>query len=173
MTWFVNDKTTTRGLAGRATTPVLHYQMSDSHWHYDVAVLVLFAFGGAHLSGGLGIFEFEFHVSAAGGLEKIQQILRIEADGDRVAVVIDFERVFGLAGFGGGSGEFQLAFFQPHFYGSRALVGELGHARYGYGEFLPMDSDALVVVFRQYGFEVGELAGELARSEEPRADAEK
>src|SRR5580693_9497131 len=32
---------------------------SDSHRHHDVAVLVLFAFGRAHLAGGLGIFEFE------------------------------------------------------------------------------------------------------------------
>ena len=74
-------------------------QLSYSHRHHDVAVLVLFAFGGAHLSGGLGIFEFEFHVAAAGCFEEIEKVLRVEADGDGVALVVDFERVFGLAGF--------------------------------------------------------------------------
>src|SRR5450755_4113894 len=78
----------------------VHGRSSDPHWHYDVAVLVFFAFGGAHLAGGLGILEFELHVAAAGGLEEVQKILRVEADRDHVAVVVDLDRVFGLARLG-------------------------------------------------------------------------
>ena len=40
---------------------------SDAHWHYDVAVLVVFAFFGAELAGGLGVFEFEADLVGAGG----------------------------------------------------------------------------------------------------------
>ena len=38
---------------------------SDSHGHDDVAVLVVFAFGGAELAGRLRIFQFQAYV--AGG----------------------------------------------------------------------------------------------------------
>jgi len=34
---------------------------SDAHGHDDVAVLVIFAFGGAELAGGLRVFQFEFY----------------------------------------------------------------------------------------------------------------
>src|SRR5580693_962898 len=82
---------------------------SDSHRHHDIAVLVFLAFGGAHLSSRLRIFEFELHIAVACGLEEIQKILRVEADLDHIPVEVDFDRVFRLAGFGGGSREFQFA----------------------------------------------------------------
>ena len=81
-------------------------------------------------------------------------------------------RVFGLAGFGGGGGELQLALFEPEADGAGALVGELGYARDGRAEFVALDEDRLGDVFGQHGFVVGELAGELARGQQARADAE-
>jgi len=44
------------------------------------------------------------------GFDEIHQVLRVESDGDGVAVVGYFDGIFGLAGFGGGCGNFQLAF---------------------------------------------------------------
>src|ERR1035437_4414326 len=84
---------------------------SDAHGHDDVAVLVVVAFGGAELAGGLGVFEFQADFTGAGGFEKIDQILGVEADGQRFAGVGSFDGFFGLAGFGGRSGELEFAFF--------------------------------------------------------------
>ena len=38
---------------------------SDSHWHHDVAVLVVLALRRPQLAGRLRILQFEFHVSRA------------------------------------------------------------------------------------------------------------
>ena len=65
--------------------------LSNPHRHYDVAVLVVFAFFGAELACGLGIFEFQAHLVGASGLEEVEQIRGIEAHGDQVAVVSGFE----------------------------------------------------------------------------------
>ena len=56
---------------------------SDPHRHHDVAVLVVLALGGAQLAGGLGVFEFELHVAGADGLQEVQDVLGVEADGER------------------------------------------------------------------------------------------
>ena len=74
---------------------------SDSHGHDDVAILVILALSGTELAGRLGIFQFQFYVAVAGGFEEVDDVLRVEADGQRFAVVIGLERIFGLAGFGG------------------------------------------------------------------------
>jgi hypothetical protein len=39
------------------------YGLSDPHRHYDIPVLVVFAFGGTELAGGLGVFKFEANVA--------------------------------------------------------------------------------------------------------------
>ena len=43
------------------------FSFSDPHGHDDVAVLVVFAFGGAKLAGGLGVFEFQANVAGTRG----------------------------------------------------------------------------------------------------------
>src|SRR5437016_3378907 len=53
-----------RGRDARATPS------SDSHRHYDVAVLVVFALGGAELAGGLWVFQLQADVAGACGLEE-------------------------------------------------------------------------------------------------------
>src|SRR5438874_7362593 len=75
---------------------------SYSHRHHDIAVLVILAIGGAELAGGLGVLKLQLYFSGADSFQKIQNILRVEADGEGVAVVVGFEGVFGLAAFGGG-----------------------------------------------------------------------
>jgi len=68
--------------------------VSDPHRHYDVAVFVVVAFGGAELTGGLGILQFQPDFAGAGGFQKVDQILSVEADGERVSRVGGFDGVF-------------------------------------------------------------------------------
>src|ERR1017187_7030428 len=85
---------------------------SDAHGHDDVAVFVVVAFGGAELAGGLRVFEFEADFAGAGGFEEIDQVLRVEADGQRISGVGSFDGIFGLSGFRGGRGEFEFALLE-------------------------------------------------------------
>ncbi len=70
--------------------------------------------------------------------------------------------VFALAGLSGVGADLELVVFKAHADGAGALVGELGHALNGGGELAGADDGELGVVARHDGFEVGELAGELA-----------
>src|SRR5208337_2183024 len=98
--------------------------------------------------------------------------LRVETYRHGLTVVGYFDGVFGLAGFGGGGGNFQLAFFQAQADGSGTLVGKLGYAGYGGSQFFAMEGYGLGDVFGQHGFVVGELASWLARGQETRPYAE-
>src|ERR1039458_3465574 len=62
---------------------------SNSHWHEDVAVLVLgVGILGAHLAGGLGILELQADFAlVAEGFEEVENVDRVEADYDGVAGV--------------------------------------------------------------------------------------
>ena len=55
----------------------------------------------AQLAGGLGIFQFQANVPGTCGLQEVGDVLGVEADRERLAVVVDLDRVFGFAGFGG------------------------------------------------------------------------
>src|SRR5579863_63926 len=70
---------------------------SDPHRHHDVAVLIILALGGTQLAGGLGVLQFQPYVAGAGSLEEVDDILSVEADGQRLAVVVGLNRVFGFA----------------------------------------------------------------------------
>src|SRR5450755_3951665 len=74
---------------------------SDPHGHDDVAILVVLAIGGAKLTGRLRVFEFELYVSRANCFQEIQNVLGVKADGQRIALVAGFERVFRFSSFGG------------------------------------------------------------------------
>ena len=104
---------------------------SDPHGHDDVAVFVFVVGGifGAHLAGGLRVFEFEADFAGvADGLEEVEHVGGVEADDEGVEVVGGFDGVFGFAGFGGGAGDLQLVLLQANLDGAGALVGELGDA---------------------------------------------
>src|SRR5205814_6863721 len=131
---------------------------SYPHRHHDIAVLVILAIGGAKLAGGLGVLQLKLHFSGADSFQKIQNILRVEADGERVAVVIGFEGVFGFAAFGGGGGELQFAFLELDTDGAGALVGELGYAGDGGAKVFAVYGVAIAYVFGRVSFVVGELA---------------
>ena len=113
----------------------------------------------------MGVLQLKLHFSGADGFQKIQNILRVEADGERVAVVVGFEGVFGFAAFGGGGGELQFAFLELDTDGAGALVGELGYAGDGGAKVFAVYGDALAIVLGQDSFLVGELSGELARGQ--------
>src|ERR1039457_2227049 len=97
---------------------------SDAHGHDDVAVLVVVAFGGAELAGGLGVFQLEADLAGAGGFQELDQVLRVEANGQGLAGIGSFDGIFRLASLGGGSGDFEFALFQAQADGARPLVGE-------------------------------------------------
>src|SRR5208283_2279867 len=143
-----------------------------AHGHEDVAVLDVFgAVFGAHLAGGLGVLELQADLAGgADGLEEVDEVLAVEADDERVVVVRSLDGVFGLAGVSGGAGELELVLFEADLDGTGALVGELGDALDAAHQVLGADDDELVVVAREDGLVVGELAGELARGEHASAD---
>src|SRR4029077_20064743 len=94
------DKQRQKRRGGARPTPAPKTaQASDAHGHYDVAVLVVLAVGGTELSGRLRIFEFQFYVAGADCLQEIQDVLRIEANRKRVALVAGLDRVFRFSGF--------------------------------------------------------------------------
>src|SRR5271156_1786292 len=75
---------------------------SNAHGHYDVAIARGFVRDGAELAGGLFVFQFEADGAVGGSGEEIEKILRIETDGDCVALEILFDYFFGFAVFGAG-----------------------------------------------------------------------
>src|SRR5438132_5879685 len=81
---------------------------------YEIPVLVIFTLSRTELPRRLRILQLQLHVTRAGSLEEIQNILRIEADGKRLAVIVNLKGVFGLASLGGGSGKLQFAFLQAY-----------------------------------------------------------
>src|SRR6266852_95140 len=112
---------------GRGRPPHMAWR-SDPHGHDDVAVLVIFTVGGTELSGGLRVFELEFYIAGTDCLQEIQNVLGVEADRERVALVAGFERVFRFTGFGRGGRQFHFALFEAQADSPRTLVGELGDA---------------------------------------------
>ncbi len=68
--------------------------------------------------------------------------------------------------------ELELVLLEADLDGAGALVGELGDALDATHQVFAADDDELVVVARQDGLVVGELAGELAAGEHAAADAE-
>ncbi len=66
----------------------------------------------------------------------------------------------------------ELVLFEADLDGAGALVGELRDALDGTHQVFRADDDELVVVAREDGLVVGELAGELAAGEDAAADAE-
>ena len=134
---------------------------SDPHGHQDVAVLhVLVGVFGAHLAGGLRVLELQAHFAGvADGLQEVDQVLAVEADDERIVVVGRLDGVFGLAGVGGGDGELELVLLQADLDRSGALVGKLRYALDASPSGPPTaDDDELVVVARQHGLVVRELA---------------
>ena len=147
---------------------------SNAHGHQHVAVLV-FGVGvfGAHLAGGLGVLEFEADFAfVAERLEEIEDVDGVEADDDGVTGVGRVDGVFALAGLSGVGADLELISFETQPDGARALVGELGHALDRRRQLAGSDYGELGVVARHHGFEVRELAGELARAQGAMADAE-
>ena len=87
---------------------------SDPHRHHNIPVLVVFAFGGTELTGGLCIFQLQFHFSRTHGLDEIEQILRVESDRHAIARVGDFNRILRLARLGRRCRQLEFIFFQAN-----------------------------------------------------------
>src|SRR5581483_1212961 len=124
------------------------------------------AFGGAELAGGLGVLELQANVACARGLEEVGDVLGIEADGQRLAVVVGLNRVFRLARLRGRSRKLQLALLQLQPDRTRALVSKLRHARNGGAQLFSVQRNALAGVLGKHSFVVGELSGKLTRGQQ-------
>src|SRR5215470_76095 len=95
---------------------------SDPHGHDDVAVLVVVAgVFRAELASGLGVLEFQADFAGVSGLEEIEQVLRIKADGQQLALVVGLDGILGFAGLGGRRGDFQLVLVETQADGTGAL----------------------------------------------------
>src|SRR5579863_5820380 len=115
-------------VSGGSTLPGRVQGASDAHGHYDVAVATGFVAKGAELAGGLLVFQFETDGAIGGGAKEIQQVLRVETDGDRLAVEFLLNCFFGFAVFRAGRGNFQAFLGEHELHGMRPLVGELRNA---------------------------------------------
>src|SRR5271165_218249 len=60
---------------------------SDSHRHNNIPVLIIFAFRGTKLTGRLRILQFEFHFARPGRFDEVHQVLSVESDRHRLAVI--------------------------------------------------------------------------------------
>src|SRR5271166_952557 len=125
-------------LAGGLTSKV-----SDPHRHHDIPVLVILGFRWTQLSGRLCILQFQFYVARPGRFDEVHQVLRVESDRHRLAVIGDFEGILRFAGLGGRCGELQLVLLQTQPHGARPLIGELGDARNRRSQFLAVQGDGL------------------------------
>ena len=102
---------------------------SNPHRHHHVAVLELGVRNiRAELAGRLRVLELDAHLVGVGVLEEIEQVLRVEANGNHFARIGDLDRIFRFAGFGRRRRDFQLILLQPQANGARALVGKLRDA---------------------------------------------
>src|SRR6266849_1085567 len=86
-----------------AAAPCCRPQLNP-HGHDDVSVAVLIVGEGAHLAGGLLVLEFNTDRPFGRRAQKIEQVLRVEADRERVAFVFLVDGFLGLAILGAGSG---------------------------------------------------------------------
>jgi len=151
------------GLHWRRRRGSLDGRSSDAHGHQDVAVFVFgFWVFGAHLAGGLAVFEFEADFAfVTEGFEEVDHVVGVEADDDGVEGVGSFDAVFGLAGFVGLGADLELVLLETEADGVGAFIGELGDAADGGGELGGADDGEARVIAGHDGFVVGELAGEL------------
>src|SRR5712692_3442683 len=145
---------------------------SDAHRHDDVAVAVLLVGQRAHLPGRLLVLELDTDGALGRRGEEIEQVLRIEADGERVALVFLLDRFLGLAVFGAGGGKLEALLGERELYRVRALVGELRDAPQRIVQLAAFQNDGFVVLPRQHSLVVGELPGEHARNQQPRPHLE-
>jgi len=138
---------------------------SDAHGHDDVAVAIAFVGEGAHLAGGLFVLELDADGAIGGGGEKIEHVSGVEADRNRIAFVFLLDVFFRFAVFGARRGDFDAVTADGEFDCVRALIGKLRDALDGIAELAALDCDGLIVVARQDGLVIRELAGEeCARS---------
>src|SRR6202142_1515005 len=143
---------------------------SNAHWHDDVAVARGFVGKRPKLAGGLFVFQFEADGAIGSGGKKIENVLRVETDGDRVSLEFFFDHLFCFAVFGAGGGNFHAFFREHEFHGAGALVGELRDAAERVLKLAALDYDGLARVARQDSFVIRKLPGEFARSEQASAE---
>ena len=121
----------------------------------------------------MGVLELDHHVLAVGSFEELDEVLRIESDGERLGAVLGLNRVLGFAGFGGRGRDAKFIVLEAHFDGTGTFVGKLRDALDSCLQVHCTNADALVVFFREDGFVIGELASQLPRGEQAGAEAEK
>src|SRR5713101_1184453 len=127
---------------------------SDPHRHDHIAVAVLLVGQRAHLPGRLLVLELDADGALGRGGEEIEQVLRIEADGERVALVFLLDRFLGLAVFGAGGGKLEALLGERELYSVRALVGELRDAPQRIVQLAAFQNDGFVVLPRQHSLVV-------------------
>ena len=97
----------------------------------------------------------------------------IESDGYRIVFVFLFDGFFRFAIFRAGRGNFDAFRETASFTACERWSASCDDARHGVIQFVALDHHVLVVLARQHGFVIGELAGEHARNQQALADPEK
>src|SRR5579863_3314896 len=76
---------------------------SNPHRHHDIPVLVVIPLGRPQLTRRLRVFQLQAYFAGAGGFEEVDDVLSVEADGERFPGVGSLDRIFRLARFCRGS----------------------------------------------------------------------
>ena len=114
---------------------------SGVHGHENVEELV----GYAHDTGAGGVDEIHRDFSFSDGLERREDEVGVEGDGQLPAVVVDGHFFIGFTEVGGAGEDFHGAGREAEAYGVDLFGGEEGDAAYGFVEVLGWQDDALVV----------------------------
>src|ERR1039457_2645133 len=107
------------------------------------------------------------------GPQKVEKVLSVEPDLDRISVVVDRDALFALAGFGQRRMDLYLARQHAESNSPRPLIGKLRYTLDGAAQLIAIQLNRTGMVLRKDALEVREIPGQLAAKQQPATDLEK
>src|SRR6185295_4147968 len=143
----------------------------DPHRHDDV---LEFGLGGkAHKSAGRSIAEQAFDIAASHIVQHVEEVIHVETDVQRVALVADFQRFLGFFLLGIGRDDLEAAVGQHPAHAAEFLVRQDGRAQQRLAQRLARDGQLVLVANRDYARVVRELAVDQLRHQLDAAERER
>src|SRR5215831_17553172 len=139
---------------------------SDAHRHHDIPIDgtgLLTA--RPQLARAVRILEPEDDLLLRDGAQEIHQVLGVEANFCRLAVVLRRYALLAFTGFGNRGVNLDFTKTELNTNRTRAFIRELRHSLDRRPEFIPLQRYGIGLILRQNAFEVREIAGQLPRQE--------